>query len=294
LLSRSILGQHTGLGEFEAQTDVRDIQHPGSVQFDPQKKEYRISGSGDNMWEDKDAFHFVWRRLSGDLLLTTQVGFLGTGREHRKAGWIVRQGLDANSPYADAIVHADGLISLQYRVNKGGPTLEIQSPIKAPAAVQLERNGDLFTLRVARPNKPFQPVGSVTVALHDPVYVGLGVCSHEASTMATAVFSSVGMSNTGVVSMKDRVLDSSLETLSIETGERKLVYSTRDHIEAPNWSRDGIFLSLTARVSFIHCQIRAANLTAWIPEPPYTATMIMVSHRMESGWPSATNPRTTR
>ena len=239
-LSLSTSGQHTGLGEFETQTDVGDIQHPGSVQFDPQKKEYRISGSGENMWEDKDAFHFVWRRLSGDLLLTTQVGFLGTGREHRKAGWIVRQGLDANSPYADAIVHADGLISLQYRVNKGGPTLEIQSPIKAPAAVQLERNGDLFTLRVARPNKPFQPVGSVTVALHDPVYVGLGVCSHDASTVATAVFSSVEMSNTGVVSIKDRVLDSSLETLSIETGERKLVYSTRDHIEAPNWSRDGM------------------------------------------------------
>ena len=220
--------------------NVGDIQHPGSVQFDPQKKEYRISGSGENMWEDKDAFHFVWRRLSGDLLLTTQVGFLGTGREHRKAGWIVRQGLDANSPYADAIVHADGLISLQYRMNKGGPTLEIQSPVKAPAAVQLERNGDLFTLRVARPNKTFQPVGSVTVALHDPVYVGLGVCSHDASTVATAAFSSVGMSNTGVVSIKDRVLDSSLETLSIETGERKLVYSTRDHIEAPNWSRDGM------------------------------------------------------
>jgi len=73
------------------------------------------------------------------------VKFIGTeGQAHRKAGWIVRQGLEADSPYADAIVHADGLISLQYRLAKGGPTLEVQSAVKGPAAVRLDRVGDLF------------------------------------------------------------------------------------------------------------------------------------------------------
>jgi len=232
-LAVSSSAQQSELGEFEAQSDVGDVRHKGSVRFDAAKKEYQINASGENMWQDKDALHFVWRRLSGDLLLSTRVAFLGRGPAHRKAGWIVRQGLDPDSVYADVIVHADGLISLQYRERKGGPTLEIQSPVMSPAAVQLERNGDLFTLRVARENDSFQSVGSVTVALSDPVYVGLGVCSHDADTVATALFSNLSFVSEGVVSARDRVLESSLETISIEAGERRMVYSTRDHLEAP-------------------------------------------------------------
>jgi Tol biopolymer transport system component len=35
------------------------------------------------------------------------------------------------------------------------------------------------------------------------------------------------------------VMESTLEVVSIGTGQREAVYVTRDHIEAPNWSRDG-------------------------------------------------------
>ena len=37
-------------------------------------------------------------------------------------------------------------------------------------------------------------------------------------------------------------LEYSLETIAIDSAERNVVYHTRDHIEAPNWSRDGKFL----------------------------------------------------
>ncbi len=39
--------------------------------------------------------------------------------------------------------------------------------------------------------------------------------------------------------MQDRLVESTLETLSIETGQREIIYRTETHIEAPNWSRDG-------------------------------------------------------
>lgn len=35
------------------------------------------------------------------------------------------------------------------------------------------------------------------------------------------------------------VLESTLETIAIASTDRRVVYHTRDHIEAPNWSRDG-------------------------------------------------------
>jgi TolB protein len=36
-------------------------------------------------------------------------------------------------------------------------------------------------------------------------------------------------------------LESTLEIVSVETGERKVIYRARQHFEAPNWSRDGEF-----------------------------------------------------
>jgi dipeptidyl aminopeptidase/acylaminoacyl peptidase len=222
--------------------DVGQVHAPGSATFDAGKGEYRLTGGGENMWESRDAFHYLWRKAAGDLVLTGAVRFPEKkGNEHRKAGWVVRPSLEPDAPYADAVVHADGLISLQYRLRKGGETLEVQAPWKATArtTVRLERTGDLFTLSAARDGTHYQPVGSVSVPLGEAVYVGLGVCSHEAGALATALVSRVGFENPGPVAAKDRVLESRLEVISVPRGERRVVHETRDHIEAPNWSRDG-------------------------------------------------------
>ncbi|UCH61961.1 MAG: TolB family protein [Fidelibacterota bacterium] len=42
--------------------------------------------------------------------------------------------------------------------------------------------------------------------------------------------------------VEEPVIESSLEIISIETGERRVVYRAKDHFEAPNWSRDGTYL----------------------------------------------------
>jgi Tol biopolymer transport system component len=128
---------------------------------------------------------------------------------------------------------------MQYRKVAGGTTMEIRSSVKAPAKILLERNADVFSLSVASDGNSFRPAGSVSLALTDPVYAGLAVCSHEASSLETAVFSNVKLENHGVTTMKERMLESTLETILIETGERKIIYRVREHFEAPNWSRDG-------------------------------------------------------
>lgn len=62
------------LGIFEAHTDVGTVLHPGSVVYDSAKQSYTISGSGENMWFAADAFQFVWKKISGDVTLTADVG----------------------------------------------------------------------------------------------------------------------------------------------------------------------------------------------------------------------------
>lgn len=43
----------------------------------------------------------------------------------------------------------------------------------------------------AAEGQPLQELGAYALKLKDPIYLGLAVCSHDASTIETAVFSDV-------------------------------------------------------------------------------------------------------
>src|SRR5262245_50311412 len=134
--------QENKLGQFEKNGDIGAVKLPGSVEYDEAKKTYGIAGGGENMWAVTDAFHYVWKRVSGDLSIAADIQFIGAGgNAHRKACLIIRQSLDADSAYADAALHGDGLTSLQYREIKGGPTREIQSNMKAQRRIPIEKRG---------------------------------------------------------------------------------------------------------------------------------------------------------
>ena len=229
-----------GIGLFESSADVGKIELKGASEYLADKAQYRISGSGKNMWFTEDAFQFLSKKLSGDLVFSMDVGWEAKGKEnHRKVGAMVRQSLDADSPYVDVAVHGDGLIEMQYRIVKGGTTLAARTPIQAPATVKLERDGDIFTASVSKAGWPFQTVGAVSLALPDPVYVGLVVCAHNATNLETALVSNVKLENRLAAANEKRVRETSLETLDIATSERKIVYRHVSPFEAPNWSRDG-------------------------------------------------------
>jgi Tol biopolymer transport system component len=54
---------------------------------------------------------------------------------------------------------------------------------------------------------------------------------------------------------------SRLEILDVETGLRKVIYSTTNHIEAPNWSRDGKFLIYNSEGKLYKLDLATSNLT---------------------------------
>jgi TolB protein len=225
---------------FEGRGDVGKVRIAGTAEFDPAKKELRLTASGENIWGKEDAFYFAWRKVSGDLVMAADIAFAGKGKNaHRKAGWMVRQGLVPDAAYAGVSVHGDGLITLHYRKVQGGLTLDVKSPVKAPATVRLERHGDVFALSVAKPGGKFQPAVALTVALADPVYAGLYACSHEADFAETAVFSGLSFQSTPAPKDKKRIQETSLEVVTVDTGERRVIYRAREKFEAPNWSPDG-------------------------------------------------------
>jgi TolB protein len=229
------------LGIFEKHGDIGDVRKPGSVEYDAARKSYTVAGGGENMWSTTDAFHFVWKRMSGDVSLAADVSLIGTGgNAHRKACLIIRQSLDHDSAYADAALHGDGLTSLQYREVKGGPTREIQSNVAAPRRIQIEKQGEYVFMSIAREGEPLQSAGgSFRIKLSEPFYVGLGVCAHDNNALEKAVFSNVEITTPKPQAAGQPVLESTLETIAIGSKDRRVVYRARAHFEAPNWSRDG-------------------------------------------------------
>jgi hypothetical protein len=233
--------QSTVLGQFESHGDVGVVGKPGVVEFDANRGAYTVTGGGANMWFTNDAFHYVWKRVSGDLALAADVRFIGTGgNAHRKACLVIRQSLDADSAYADAALHGDGLTSLQYRETVGGPTREIQSNISAPTRLRIEKHGDYVSMSVAvAGEKPGSAGGTFRIQFKEPFYVGLGVCAHDNNVAEKAVFANVEISALPSTNGLKPAVESTLEVVVIASKDRRVVYHTGDLIEAPNWSRDG-------------------------------------------------------
>lgn len=167
----------------------------GSTFVDPARGEIRLTASGLNLWGSVDAFRFLSRRVTGDVDLSAAISFAGEGRNpHRKAGLMVRASLAPDAPYAHAVAHGDGLLSLQYRETPGGETKELKASLKTvPAALQLSRRGDVFTMLAGAHGAPPQQAASIRLALPATAHAGLTACSHEADWLETAVFAGVAI-----------------------------------------------------------------------------------------------------
>jgi len=188
-----VLSAQSPLGVFAADTNVG--RATGSTSYDPQQQAYVIAGSGQNMWDTRDDFHFVWTRISGNFIVSTRARFLSTGgEEHRKIGWTIRPSLDPGSAHVTAALHGNGLMSLQFRRKPGAITEEAKSADSLPnadAIIRLERRDGVYVLSVAQVGDTFVTQRLAGVTLPDTVYVGLFVCSHNATVTERATFRSV-------------------------------------------------------------------------------------------------------
>lgn len=229
------------LGIFDGQSDVGAPKRAGAADFDTTQRSYKVAGGGQNMWFTNDALHFVWKKVSGDVTLAADITFDGQGGDpHRKACLLIRQNLDADSAYADAALHGDGLTSLQYREANGAMTREIQSNRVGPRRLRLEKRGQYLSMSVARAGEELRPAGgSFRLELSAPFYVGLGVCAHNDDALETAVFTNVELREDAVPLPAKPSLISTLETITLASKDRRVVWWTTNLIEAPNWLPDG-------------------------------------------------------
>ncbi len=238
-----MLDAQVSVGVFAAHTEVG--RGRGSVSYDPRQQTYVIAGSGQNMWDSRDDFHFVWKRISGNFILSTRARFLGRGvEEHRKIGWTIRPSLDPGSAHVTAALHGNGLMSLQFRREAGAITEEEKSADSLPdadAVIQLERRDGEYFMAVAQFGDTLVTQRLTGVRLPDTVYAGLFVCSHNDTVTERATFSNVRITipaKRDFVAYRDYI-GSNLEVFDVQTGNATIVHQYAGSFQAPNWTRDG-------------------------------------------------------
>lgn len=185
--------QGVNLGIFEGAGDIGAPSHKGSVAYDAAHKEYRIIGGGNNMWGVRDDFFFVWKKITGDAIMTANVKIVSDGAPHRKAGLIIRKDLEPGGIYADAVVHGSGLTGLQWREKADDVTRTVHFPIEGPTRLRLERRRNVVTLFASKDGGPLVEMGSTELAPFAPMYAGIGVCAHDDKAETTVIFSDVSV-----------------------------------------------------------------------------------------------------
>jgi len=228
-------------GIFDGRADIGKVLHAGKVSYSEESQKYTLSGSGSNIWFGHDEFSFLWKKMKGDFILQTRGSLVGKGVEpHRKYGWMIRTSLDTNSAMVCAALHGNGLTSLQFRRSAAANTEQDSFTIRMPDVIELERKGNKFTMSVARHGDLYTIKEVSDINLGDEVYVGLFICAHNKDVVEAANFSNVRIitpARENFVPYREYI-GSHIETMEVSTGDRRIVYTSPQSLQAPNWTPD--------------------------------------------------------
>jgi regulation of enolase protein 1 (concanavalin A-like superfamily) len=151
-----------------------------------------VTGSGSDVWDNADEFHFVYQEISGDLEIQAKVVSMTITDAWAKAGVMIRNTLDANSIHAMMVMSAANGVAFQRRTSTGGSSSHSAGTITAaPYWVKLTRSGNRITAYESETGTNWTQVGVTTISMPDPIYVGLMVTAHNDGALCEARFENV-------------------------------------------------------------------------------------------------------
>jgi hypothetical protein len=155
---------------------------------------YTMTGSGADIWNQSDQFHYAYKTLTGAGSIVAKVESIDNTNGWAKAGVMIRETLDADSKHAMMIVSSTSGVSFQRRPETGGDSAaDTTDGIIAPYWVKIERDlAGSFSAYSSANGSSWQKLGvSEPVQMGTNAYIGLAVTSHNAALICQAVFSNV-------------------------------------------------------------------------------------------------------
>jgi len=160
---------------------------------------YTMTGSGTDIWNQSDEFHYAYKTLSGAGSIVAKVESISDTDNWAKAGVMIRETLDADSKHATMIVSYASGVSFQRRPETGGDSYDdTTSGITAPYWVKIERGlAGSFTAYSSANGSTWQKQGvAESIQMGTNVYIGLAVTAHNAAETCEGVFTNVTTTGT--------------------------------------------------------------------------------------------------
>ncbi len=156
---------------------------------------FAIAASGDDIWGQSDAFHYVLETLTGDGRITARVAALGNSDGWAKAGVMIRETLTANSSQAMSLVSSANGTAFQRRPSTGADSVHTAGPAgAAPWWVRLSRTNNVFTSEASANGVNWTLIDTATIPMARTIFIGLAATAHNNATVNTAQIDNVSVS----------------------------------------------------------------------------------------------------
>ncbi|HLP75852.1 MAG TPA: hypothetical protein VK327_02960, partial [Candidatus Paceibacterota bacterium] len=153
---------------------------------------FTVAGSGSDVWDTTDAFRFVYVPVTGNCTLIARVASVQNINSWSKAGIMIRASTNADAANAFIAVTPGNGVTFQYRSTAGGLNNFASTPgLTAPYWIKLVRSGNTFTGYRSENGVTWTQQGTATFTMTATAYVGLGLTSHNNSSLCTATFDNV-------------------------------------------------------------------------------------------------------
>ncbi|MDI6447418.1 hypothetical protein [Anaerobaca lacustris] len=158
-----------------------------------------MNGIGTDIWDAADQFRYAHKNLSGSGSITARVEYLdASANSWVKVGVMIRQNAEAGAVNVFmALTGGDGGgATFQQRMTAGGASVSqhtyADGPLAPPYWVRVTREGNTLMGYTSPDGENWTQRGdTITLAMADPVLIGLAVTSHNANQATSAEFSNV-------------------------------------------------------------------------------------------------------
>jgi hypothetical protein len=165
---------------------------------------FTANGSGNDIWNAADAFHFVDQPVSGNCEIRARVISLQNTDPWAKAGVMIRDSVAAGAPNVAVVIAPSNGMSFQVRSVAGGTTTSTVvggGTVIAPRWVRLVRRaGNSFAGYYSSDGTTWTQVGTTTVVpMNSSAFIGLAVSAHNNASNCVATWDNVSVNQFPVV-----------------------------------------------------------------------------------------------
>jgi regulation of enolase protein 1 (concanavalin A-like superfamily) len=228
-----------------------------------------IQGSGADIWNRADAFHYFHELWTGDGELVVNVKSMTNSSPFAKVGVMFRESLAPGARNVFAFITPDHGSGLQRRLTAGGDS-EWQPGLSGlpPTFLKLRRNAGTFTAFQSDDGVNWTQIGSYPDTLPADGFAGVAITSHQDGVLCTANFTyshgstpppPAGWQSTDVGAPGAAGSDNISGSTATVSGAGEDIWGTADefHFAYQQWNGDGEFIARLTGMTNTHAWAKA-------------------------------------